>query len=793
MTKFQFDRLNPRQKEAVLVESGPALVLAGAGSGKTRVLTQRMIYLMQEHRVSPWNILAVTFTNKAAKEMKARVVNDIGPMANDLWISTFHSTCLRILRRHADKIGFENQFAIYDTTDQKNIMKSLIKEMGLSDQNFKPQAVLRHIDQAKNKGVTCADFVTEGDFYLEKIKELYTLYQKELKRNQAMDFGDLILNVLVLFKSNPEVLAFYQNQFQHIMVDEYQDTNAVQYTLIRLLAHKYKNVFVVGDDDQSIYKFRGAEIQNILNFQKDYPEAIVVRLEQNYRSTMNILKASNAVIKKNTTRMGKELWTEKEAGDPILVYNALDEKDEARFVAGQIKTLQEEYSLSDMAVFYRTNSQSRSIEDELRKNRIAYKIVGGMKFYDRAEIKDIMAYLRLLVNPSDGVGFKRVVNVPTRGIGKTTIGKIEECAQRNDLSMWNVLREIDNPQFMLKINAGTRTKLKSFVAILEKVQKARQELSLSEFITYLYEQTGYWQMLTADKSFEAEGRKENLSELVNVVEEYEQSQPDASLEGFLDQIALASDLDNLEEEQNYVTLMTVHLSKGLEFPVVMIAGMEEGLFPHNRSLDSEDDIEEERRLCYVAMTRAQEKLYVSYANERKVFGSSSYNFPSRFLEDIPSDVLDTAIGSTLSSSNEDDDYSFGIPESVRKRLVQKAQQGSSGQTRNSGFSQNQSRSQQSYSSRKKSSYGSQKPSTIRRRPKDENLKTVDRHSGVVVDTSYSQENVGIRKGQKVRHGIFGSGVIQSFEGMGDSLKVSVKFQNGIQKKLVLKHANLQFV
>lgn len=734
--------LNSRQQEAVVYNGGPLLVLAGAGSGKTRVLTQRITHFIRDLKVSPWRIFAVTFTNKAAKEMKHRVVQELGPSANDLWISTFHSSCLRILRRHAEALGYERGFAIYDTSDQTALVKAVLATKEMNDKFFKPSVMLSHIDKAKNAGLSADDFATGGDYFLGKVKEVYLGYQKELLRNQAMDFGDLILNVIRLFKTRPDILAEYQRQFQYVLVDEYQDTNPVQYELIKLLGALHQNIFVVGDDDQSIYKFRGAEIQNILNFQKDYPSAKVVRLEQNYRSTGNILTASNAVIRKNKERMGKELWTDNFAGDEILVMGGENERDEAIFVAKQISMLREEFGLSEMAVLYRTNAQSRSLEDELRKNRIPYKIFGGMKFYERAEIKDTLAYLRVLVNRADSVSLKRILNVPARGIGNTTVSKIDEAAMRASLSFWDVLRRVDDPAFGIALSPATVTKIKSFAALIEKIDKARTELPLDEFLPFLYEQTGYWQMLTLEKSVEAESRKENLTEFVNVVEEFLESTPETKLEDFLDLVSLASDVDKLAENDPFVTLMTIHLCKGLEFPVVFLVGLEEGLFPHARSLEREEDIEEERRLCYVGMTRAKKKLFLCYAGERRIFGSAKFNFPSRFLEDLPSEVIRQIGGATKSP------YA------------------------------------QPYPSR--SGFGAARP-VQRSAIGERRFQTNDR----VIDREFSQEEHSLSQGTRVRHSVFGDGTVKAFEGSGEQLKVTVKFKNGMEKKLLFKHAHLQ--
>lgn len=741
--------LNPHQEEAAFHGNGPLLVLAGAGSGKTRVLTQRILHLVQEKGVAPWRILAVTFTNKAAGEMKHRLTESLGSQARDLWVSTFHSTCLRILRRHVERLGFDKQFAIYDDSDQRVLIKRILTSLDLSDKIFKPQAISGHIDRAKNAGLSPEKFVTEGDYFLSTVQKIYAAYEAELKRNNAMDFGDLIIKTLRLFGEHPEILEQYRRQFEYILVDEYQDTNPSQYNLIRLLTPESRNLLVVGDDDQSIYRFRGADVQIILGFQRDYPDAKVIRLEQNYRSTQNILSAANGVIRGNRDRLGKELWTQAPEGDKVIVYRAADERDEALFVAQKISRLRHEYSLSDFALFYRTNAQSRAFEDILRREKIPYKIFGGMKFYDRAEIKDMMAYLRLVVNPADSVAIKRVLNVPARGIGGTTEEKIEQAAVRFGVTLWEVLGTIDDPRWELALNAGTREKIKSFVAIIQKLITARGEVELDEYMTFLYEATGYWQMLTAERSIEADGRKENLNELVNVIDEYCTHAEEPTLEAFLDQISLASDVDKLEEGAPFVTLMTVHLAKGLEFPVVFVVGMEEGLFPHVRSLDHPAEIEEERRLCYVAMTRARKRLFMSCAAERRVFGSPQFHPPSRFLSELP--------------------QAFIEEETREERAV------ASPKT----FAP-------TYYSRPSFGGGT-------RRPQIQQNKTFAAAPSRTIDTSESQVSDPIRRGARVHHAVFGNGQIVGFEGSDEQMKVTVRFGSGVQKKLLFKHANLRVV
>lgn len=746
---LQKSSLNSKQQEAVEHSEGPLLVLAGAGSGKTRVLVERMIRLIQDRVVSPWNILAVTFTNKAAKEMKNRVGKVLGDHADRLWVSTFHSFCLRLLRRHAVDLGYNDPFAVYDEIDQKTLIKKVLKDKELDDKVYKVQSVRYFIDRAKNEAVDPDKFEDGGDYYLKKIKEIYSSYQKELLTNNAMDFGDLIVNTIRLFTKYPDVLGRYQEQFKYILIDEYQDTNLSQYILIKLLADKYRNLCVVGDDDQSIYKFRGAEIKNILGFQKDYSETKIVRLEQNYRSTKNILNAANSVIRANIGRMGKNLWTDNSEGEKIQLFGGQSERDEAGFLAQVIGGYaKDEFSFSDMAVFYRTNAQSRSIEDELRKNNIPYRIFGGIRFFDRAEIKDMMAYLKILVNPQDGISLRRILNVPSRGIGKTTVQKIEAVSARTATPLWGVMNNIGDSKWQLNINAGAQSKIEGFCALINEINKVRHEITLDDFLTYLYDKTGYWQMLKNDNSIEALSRLENLSEFVNVMHEFVNQTQNPTLESFLDQMSLASSIDEGDESTDHVTLMTIHLAKGLEFPVVFLVGMEEGLFPHARSLERDEDLEEERRLCYVGMTRAKKRLHMTFATERRLFGQSLYNFPSRFLEEIPSQF---------------------IGNSTNVRVNRSQFLGERTQASAHSFSNTSPDYHKKYKETKK--------------PKLDQTKRV-------VDLSYSQADSPIRKGAWVRHGVFGDGQVLGFEGENERLKVTVKFNSGVKKKLLYKHAHL---
>lgn len=726
-------KLNPKQREAVEHTEGPLLILAGAGSGKTRVLTYRMAYLMAEKGIDPFRLLAVTFTNKAAFEMKTRVEKLLGlSIARDIWVMTFHSACLRILRRHKEDLGYSSDFTIYDDYDQLQVINQCLDELGLNPKMFHPKAVSYRINQAKHNAVTAEDYPSDGlDFFEEKVAKIYPLYQQKLRLNQAMDFGDLILNVLVLFRQRPAVLTYYQERFSYIHVDEYQDTNRCQYELIKLLSQSHRNLCVVGDDDQSIYRFRGAEIRNILDFQKDYPEAHVVRLEQNYRSTRHILKAASSVVAKNRDRMGKTLWTENTEGEKLTLFQGLTEKDEASFVVGEIIKERAKRPYSEMVIFYRTHAQSRPFEDELRRNRIPYVIIGGMKFYERQEIKDILAYLKILVNPADALSLKRVINVPARGIGKTTFEKLEAEASSQKKSLWDVLTGLKT-QGLASLSGATVNKLLQFINLIQELSQKRKEIDLVDFMAHLYEATGYWKMLEEEQTIEAQGRMENLEEFVNVISEYARAVEAPTLEGFLDQASLASDADENTSEDK-LPLMTLHLAKGLEFPVVFMVGLEEGLFPHSRSLDTREDIEEERRLCYVGMTRAQEKLTLSFVRERRLFGSNQYNLPSRFLEEIPEDLLDRR------------GMSY-------KAYAQEAEEEDGGYTVD--YSYDQSVSEVAPSRRSLSPF---------------------------------------RRGAKVRHPVFGVGTIRALEGEEEGAKLTIAFSNGQIKKILAKYANLEMM
>lgn len=634
--------LNPQQKEAVLHTEGPLLVLAGAGSGKTRVLTHRIAYLIEEKGVAPYNILSITFTNKAAREMKERIESIIGPRALDTWTGTFHACCVRILRREIERIGFDRNFVIYDTGDQETLIKDCLNQLQYNEKNFPPKSVLSEISRAKDELIYPENYrvIAGSDFRLKKVANLYTLYQKKLKANNALDFDDIIMHTLKIFSENPEVLDYYQRKFKYILVDEYQDTNTAQYMLVSMLGEKHHNVCVVGDDDQSIYGWRGANVRNILDFEKDFKGCKVIKLEQNYRSTENILNAANHVIKNNNGRKEKTLWTNNSEGDRVQVYEAADEREEAWYTANAIKKEVNSglRKYGDFAILYRINAQSRVFEDAFIKNGVPYRIIGGHKFYDRKEIKDIIAYLRVIQNPNDDISLKRIINVPKRGIGKVTVDRAEQLAIRNGVSIYSILIQADNfPEL-----SRAASKLKAFTEKLARFRTMTSYTELIEWIKMVIEECGIIQELEREATVEAKTRIENIREFQSVAVEFVQNSEDGTptLEDFLAHISLVADVDNLTEEPDRVVLLTMHSAKGLEFPVVFLAGMEEGLFPSSRSIGEESEMEEERRLCYVGITRAREKLYLTSAKSRMLFGNTTYQRSSRFLDEIPNELLD---------------------------------------------------------------------------------------------------------------------------------------------------------
>lgn len=647
-------KLNPPQREAVQATDGPLLIMAGAGSGKTRVLTHRIAYLIEKKRIAPWSILAITFTNKAAREMQERVGALVGPGGRDIWVSTFHSMCVRILRRDIHHIGFTSNFSILDSSDQLSVIRNCMKDMNIDTKKFEPKAVQAAISGAKNELVSPERYEEKvGDYFQGIVAKVYEKYQKRLRSNNSLDFDDLIMLTIQLFKDAPEVLDHYQNKFRYIHVDEYQDTNRAQYMLCRMLADKHHNICVVGDSDQSIYRWRGADITNILNFESDYPEARTIMLEQNYRSTSNILDAANAVIKLNTGRKPKKLWTEQGAGDLITLYQADSEHEEGYYVTGEIrKNVNNGKKFSDHAILYRTNAQSRVIEEILIKSDIPYQIVGGIKFYDRKEIKDLLAYLRLVSNPDDNISLARIINVPKRGIGDTTVAKLEEEAARRGTSVFRVLDDLGD----VEVNGRTRTLLKEFFDIIDNLTRMVEYLSVTELTEKVLELSQYRMELQRENTLESKARLENIDEFLSVTMDFEKRNDDRTLVAFLTDLALIADIDSLgkdEEEtqkaDDAVVLMTMHSAKGLEFPVVFIIGMEESVFPHSRALADNEELEEERRLAYVGITRAEQRLYLTCARMRTLFGRTASNSPSRFLHEIPDTVRESASASGIGS------------------------------------------------------------------------------------------------------------------------------------------------
>ena len=647
-----YDTLNEPQREAVYYTEGPLLILAGAGSGKTRVLTHRIAYLIEEKGVNPWNILAITFTNKAAGEMRERVDRLVGFGSESIWVSTFHSMCVRILRRHISLLGYDTNFTIYDADDQKTLMKDVCKLLQIDTKIYKERALLAAVSHAKNELVTPEEFRLNagGDFSQRKIAEVYEEYEKQLKANNALDFDDLLIKTVQLFQTQADVLEYYQERFRYIMVDEYQDTNTVQFELVRLLASKYRNLCVVGDDDQSIYKFRGANIKNILNFEQYFEDAKVIKLEQNYRSTSNILNAANAVIRNNAGRKDKTLWTDNGEGEKIQFRQFDSAYDEAEYIVDDIRkrVREKEYSYHDNVILYRTNAQSRLFEEKFVTANIPYKIVGGINFYARREIKDLLAYLKTVDNGKDDLAVRRIVNVPKRGIGLTSINRVQDYAAAYNIGFYDALRAVD---LIPNIGRGA-SKLESFVALIEHFKTDAEDMSISDLLKEIIEETGYIESLQAEDMVEAETRIENIDELLSKVAAYEEDCEDrnepASLSGFLEEVALVADIDSLDEDTDYVVLMTLHSAKGLEFPNVYLAGMEDGLFPSYMTITSDDpeEVEEERRLCYVGITRAEKELTLTCARRRMIRGETQYNKMSRFLKEIPMELLSTGAAFT---------------------------------------------------------------------------------------------------------------------------------------------------
>lgn len=636
-----FDRLNPAQQEAVAHMNGPLLIMAGAGSGKTKVLTSRIAHLLAQG-VAPYNILAITFTNKAAAEMKERVAGIVGLVAKDIWLSTFHAFCAKFLRMEIENLGgYTRNFVIYDASDSQSVIKSCLKELNLDEKQFTPNGVQSTISNAKNALQDVREFTSQADnFYNLRVAEVYKLYQNKLRANNALDFDDLLMLAVELLEYNATVREKYQDKFHYILIDEYQDTNRAQYLLARTLAAKYRNICVVGDIDQSIYAWRGADIKNILDFESDYPDAKVIKLEQNYRSTQTILDAANAVIEHNCNRKPKSLWTDNQEGETITHYLAVDERDEARYIADNIIKLNTVYRTpyKDMAILYRTNAQSRVIEEGLRNAAIPYTMVGGLRFYDRKEIKDIMAYIKVLFNPADTISLLRIINVPKRGIGDTTISRLAEYAAKNNVPLFDA---VSNPDLVPGLTARAKHQLEGLAELIFNFMACQNTLPVADLVNKVMRDSGYLAELEADSDLQAANRVENLKELVSDAKKFAETEEDGTLENFLSHVSLLTDSDKNEDSDDQVTLMTLHSAKGLEFPVVFLAGLEEGIFPHVRTLMDEHEIEEERRLCYVGITRAERKLYISNARQRMIYGNTVCYSPSRFLNEIPPELIES--------------------------------------------------------------------------------------------------------------------------------------------------------
>lgn len=746
-----YDTLNEQQKEAVFHTEGPLLILAGAGSGKTRVLTHRIAYLIEERGVNPWNILAITFTNKAAGEMRERVDRLVGFGAESIWVSTFHSTCVRILRRYIDRIGFDTNFTIYDSDDQKSLMRDVCRVLDVDTKKYKERMFLSAISAAKDEMITPDEYELNaaGDFGKQKIAQVYREYERQLHANNALDFDDLLLKTVQLFQTQPDVLESYQERFRYIMVDEYQDTNTVRFKFVSLLAAKYQNLCVVGDDDQSIYKFRGANIRNILNFEQEFQNARVIKLEQNYRSTQNILNAANAVIQNNRGRKDKTLWTDNGDGEKVHLRQFDTAYDEAEFVADDIrKNIENGGTYQDYAILYRTNAQSRMFEEKFVACNIPYKIVGGVNFYARREIKDLLCYLKTIDNGRDDLAVRRIINVPKRGIGLTTITRIQESAAAREIGFYEALLGLD----LIPGVARAASKLDSFVALIEYFKRRSDEVSITDLMNEIIEKTGYIENLEAEDKEDAQARIENIEELVSKIAAYEEQcaaeQVKPSLSQFLEEVALVADIDSLEENPDYVVLMTLHSAKGLEFPHVYLVGMEDGLFPSYMTItsDNDEDLEEERRLCYVGITRAEQELTMTCARKRMTRGETHYNRMSRFLQEIPKELMENG--------------SLPFDKEMQKEREQEL-------IRQNAYTQ----AKQAFRQKPFQNYGIQK--------------------GAKAFAVSKEKGLDYQVGDRVRHIKFGEGTVKGILEGGRDFEVTVEFDTAGVKKMFATFAKLK--
>ena len=769
---IDLNALNPEQRAAVEQTEGPLLVLAGAGSGKTRVLTYRVAHLM-EKGVAPWHILAITFTNKAAREMADRVHRLAGEDSEDAWISTFHSCCARILRRDIEKLGYKRQFAIYDEDDRMTVIKAVAKELNLNDKEYPPKVIRATISDAKNRMLTPTEWLKEsgGDFRSKKLYEAYRAYEQSLRGNNALDFDDLLIKTLELLTEQPPVLQYYQDRFRYILVDEYQDTNAAQYELVRLLAGDRHNLCVVGDDDQSIYGWRGADVRNILEFEKDFPECVTIKLEQNYRSTGNILDAANQVIAHNAGRKEKALWTESEAGDRIALYHAMDERDEAAFICQMSKKLMRQGGQAgSIAVLYRANAQSRVIEDAFVRAGVPYRVYGGQRFYERKEVKDLIAYLRALVNPDDDVSLRRIINEPKRGIGEATIEKLADYARENDMPLMNAVLDWEN----VPLSSRPKKLLSEFAELMIDLTEQMYAMKPTEFVETLIDRTGYVRALEEQKSEENESRIENIKELQGAVTEFEQHNPEGSLQDFLENVALVSDLDAMNENGGAVTLMTLHSAKGLEFDSVFLAGMEEGIFPITRALFDDDQMEEERRLAYVGITRAKKRLFLSHAYTRALYNTRNANQLSRFVSEIPQRLIQE-----------------GVARMDVRRVAPPMQRGWNQPTRspyNDRYRANANPGPGGYRGTQSETAAARRPAPTPVAPNPNgvrlNIPGVSKGFGNSAGRGISV----FKAGDSVRHRVFGLGTVQEVTGAGAQQKVRIRFDDGSERSFAVAAA-----
>jgi DNA helicase II / ATP-dependent DNA helicase PcrA len=745
--------LNPSQLEAVKYNEGPLLILAGAGSGKTRVLTFKIAYLIEQEIVKPWEILAITFTNKAAKEMKARALSLIDS-ASDVWLGTFHSVCVKILKREIELLGYGRDFNIFDELDKEKLIKEVLKKMNLDDKNFIPKSMGYEISKAKDNIILPDQFTKEaqGDYRKEQIAKIYTMYQSDLKSYNSIDFDDIIMLTVKLFLENPDRLSYYQNKFKYVLVDEYQDTNKLQFTLISLIASGHGNVCVVGDESQSIYGWRGADISNILNFEKEFFGAKIIKLEENYRSTQTILSAANEVIKNNSAKIDKNLWTKNLVGEKIKYFSANNEYAEVDYVIQQIDDIckKEKKNYSNFAVLFRTNAQARVIEDVFMKTGTPYKLIGGLKFYSRKEVKDLTSYLKLLQNVNDAISLKRIINVPKRGIGDSALDKLEEIALSKNISLFEVIKDSNNYK-----DIRSSGNIMLFRDIILELQSKKDELSITDLMKKILKLTGYETMLNEEKTKEAENRFDNLMEYIGVASEFEKENADNTLADFLDSIALVADVDKLDDDAQAVTLMTLHSAKGLEFEVVFLVGMEEGLFPSSRSINEDEHAEEERRLCYVGITRAKEKVFITSASKRTMYGSTSYTIPSRFISEIPENLFEEDVSQKPVRNNEFLNSEYARSSAVKTTNI---------------------------------------PGSTVTNSKNKFGLSVDNFLGNITNKAEETKDISnYSVGSKIKHKKFGIGVICNIEPEGDDLKLEINFETSGFKRLMAKYTPLEIL